>query len=89
MSETSSGDTERKSPEDDPVFASLKGELKTRYPDWRLTTHYTPEGRKVTMIEFADDNGKFTSGLPGDFVSMVSEAYGCSQDADTKQERDE
>jgi len=81
MSDNSSDGTDH---EGDPVVAKITGELKARYPDWRLTTHYTPEGRKVTMIEFADADGEFTEGLSGEFVSMVSQAYGRSQDTETE-----
>jgi len=67
--------------EGDPVVSSLLAQLESNYPDWRYTSHYTPEGRKVVMIEYADDQGNFTSGLPGDFVSLVSSAYDRPQDA--------
>jgi len=66
--------------ESDPVASSLLAELESNYPDWRYTSHYTPEGRKVVMIEYGDDQGNFTSGLPGDFVSLVSSAYDRPQD---------
>lgn len=59
---------------DDPVVRSLLTQLENRYPDWRKTTHYAPTGQKVLLIEFADDQGAFVEGLPGEFISLVSTA---------------
>lgn len=56
------------------VALSLIEELVTKHPDWRLVSHHTDEGRKMTMIEFADEDGEFTTGLPGDFIEMVAQA---------------
>lgn len=58
------------------VTLSLIGDLVDRYPDWRLTSHTTPAGREVLMIEYADEDGEFTEFLPGEFVKLVSEAGG-------------
>lgn len=60
--------------EEDHVYLSLETQLRNRYPDWRKTSHFAPNGNKVVMIEFADDQGEFVEGLPGEFVSLVSTA---------------
>lgn len=56
------------------VALNVLGKLIDEHPDWRLTQHTTPGGRQVMMIEFADGDGEYTGGLPGDFITMVSEA---------------
>lgn len=56
-----------------PVFYNLVDDLVDGYPDWKLTTHTDEEGRRYTLIEWADDDGEYREGTPGDFVSFVSD----------------
>lgn len=55
------------------VLETLLGRIAREHPDWRLTEHTTDSGRQVQMIEYADEDGSYTPGLPGEFVSLVSE----------------
>ena len=74
MSDPSTDGTGGRAAEEDPVYLSMEAELRSRYPDWRVTTHYAATGQKVMMIEFAGTQGEFVRGLPGQFISLVSTA---------------
>ena len=56
----------------DWVLPSFLGEVIDAYPDWRIVSHTTIDGRKVSMIEYADDDGDFMPYLPSAFVSLIS-----------------
>lgn len=58
--------------DDAPVLVELMGKLANAYPDFTLTTHVSDSGYRYTMISYADEDGEFESGAPGEFVSMVS-----------------
>jgi hypothetical protein len=64
-------DTETPNVTDAPVTLSLIGKLIDQHPAWRATSHTTPAGREVTMIEYADDQYEFMTGLPGAFISFI------------------
>lgn len=83
MTSPSTDGNDRTEAEEDPVYLTLESDLRSRYPNWRKTTHYAPTGQKVMMIEFADNQGEFVTGLPSDFVSMVAEAYPRTDDTGT------
>jgi hypothetical protein len=62
-----------------PVTLNVIHKLVEDHPNYRLTSH-SCNGNEVMMIQFADSDGEYTSGLAGDFVSMVSEAHNDSDE---------
>lgn len=56
----------------DRVLETVLAKLARDYPRWRVTSHITEGGVEVQMIEYANDDGEFASGLPGEFVSIVA-----------------
>ena len=69
-------ETETPNVDDAPVALTLIQKLIDRHPAWRVTSHTSPSGHEATMIEFADDNYEFVSGLPSEFISIIEHAGG-------------
>ena len=74
----SDADSEREMPnvDDAPMALTLIQKLIDRHPAWRVTSHTSPSGHEALMIEFADDNYEFVSGLPSEFISLIENAGG-------------
>jgi len=69
-----------------PVTLNVVQDILDAHPEYTLTSHRGPDGRRYMMIQFFDEEPNHQAN--SDFVSFVSELEKTSADTDAEQEAD-